>query len=252
MKYLKLNQEVTDIDYGHYVTYSDETGQVSYEFRATRIGLVPLFSNLTKISALAETDLNLALFGKSGVLAYNTETWTSLTGTLPELVKTRLNKEFSWFPKVSEIELPGGDILDAPRFWAALSMYFANHGDFGSWASDLVQFANDLRENPDQEFPGGAFGVPVWKSDLDAHNVYYRISGVKGLLEVLQEYWPEVTEGSRCRGWLTKGTGVISRFQNSQDSALLSAYRVDYYPSVSDNDIALAASKMQEYLNQYR
>lgn len=251
MKYLKLNQGATDPDYGHYVAYSDETGQVSYEFRYSRIGLVPLFSNLSRIFEIAETDKNVALYGKSGVPAYNTQTWDTLAGTLSSTIKDRLDAEFSWFPQVSEIELPNGDILDAPHFWASLSMYFVNHGDLGGWAGDLVQFANDLHENPNLDFPGGAFGVLDWRSDLDAHNIYYRISGNKGLQEVLHDYWSEVTEGSRCRGWLTKGTGVSSRFQSSPDAPLIRMLRATY-PRVTEDDITLAISKMQEYLNQYR
>jgi hypothetical protein len=251
MKYLKLNQEVTDPDYGHYITYSDELEQVSYEFRATRIGLVPLFSNLTKIFSVAGTDLNVALYGKSGVPAYNNETWNSLTGTLSESIRTELDKKFSWFPQVSEIELPNGDILDAPHFWASISMYFVGHGDLGSWAGDLIQYANDLHENPNLNFPDGAFGLLDWKSDLDAHNIYYRISGAKGFREVIREYWPEVTEESRCREWLIRGTGVSSRFQNSTDSTFLRMLR-STYPNITDNDITLAISKMQAYLDQYR
>lgn len=252
MKYLKLNQEVTDLDYGHYVTYSDETKQVSYEFRFSRIGLVSLFSNLSEISSIAETDQNIVLYGKSGVPAYNTETWNSLTGVLSGSIKTELDRRFSWFPQVLEIELPNGDLLDAPHFWASLSMYLVGHGDLGGWAGDLVQFANDLHTNPDVDFPSGSFSKEDWCSDLDAHNVYQKISSEKGLLEVLNEYWPEVTEGSRCRGWLTKGTGVISRFQNSPDSSFINLLRQTLYPEVTNDDITAAAAKMQEYLNQYR
>jgi hypothetical protein len=252
MKYLKLNQEVTDPDYGHYVSYSDETGQVSYEFRASRIGLVPLFSNLTKIYAIAGTDQNVALYGKSGVPAYNTQTWNALAGTLPGSIKTELDKEFSWFPEVTEIELPNGDILDAQHFWATMSMHLVGHGDLGGWAGDLVQFANDLHTNPGASFPSGSFSKSDWCSDLDAHNVYYKISGNKGLLDVLREYWPEVTEGSRCRGWLTRGTGVLSRFQNSSDATFLTVLRTTSYPQVTDSDITSAAAKMQAYLDQYR
>ncbi len=252
MKYLKLNQEVTDPDYGHYVTYSDETGQVSYEFRASRIGLVPLFSNLTEIFSIAETDRNVALYGKSGVPVYNTTAWIMMTGSLSANIKTELDKKFSWFPQVTEIELPSGDIIDAPHFWATMSMYFVNHGDLGGWAGDLVQFANDLHSNPEASFPSGSFGPGDLKADLDAHNIYYRMSGEKGLLEVLREYWSEATEDSRCRVWLTRGTGVLSRFQNSPDASLLSALRLTSYPEVTDSDITLATSKMQAYLDRYR
>ena len=251
MKYLVLNDEVTSPDYGHYVSFSDETGEVKYEFRSSRIPLQALHGALIGIREITGSDRGIALYGKSGIPAYNTTYWNTLVGSLSAQVLAELQSKYPWVPGVTEIETPTGELLDAPHFWATMSGLFAGHGDLTGWAGDLVQFANDLKTDPEAEFPGGTFGWADWWADLDAHNIYYQISANADLTEASKAYWETVDEGLRCRAWITKGD-VRSRFFNSSDLPLLRALITTSYPGVTDALLEAACSKMQAYLDQFK
>ena len=63
MKYTLLNQSPTTGEYGHYVSYSDETGKVTYSFEYRKTPLERIWYALSEIREIAGSDLNVCLYG---------------------------------------------------------------------------------------------------------------------------------------------------------------------------------------------
>ena len=197
-------------------------------------------------SITSTTDFILSQYGRIG--RYNDAAWAVAGGTIDADLKTALDNKFSFFKNVQEIELPNGDTLDAPHFWAVVNTIMNNFGDLGGWAGDLVEFAAALKTNPDESFPtslSSGFDRVDWNSDADAYNIMKTYSN--DLLSDMRAYFTKtLTESQRINTFITSDD-IKTRFNGSPNKTpyldlLMQKYGV--------SDITDAATKMQAYLDE--
>ena len=193
----------------------------------------------------ASTDLIIAQYGRIG--KYNDGNWNIIGGTINTDLKTALDENFSYFQKIQTIELPNGDKLDAPHFWAVINTIMTGHGDLGGWAGDLIQFATTLKTNPTETFPtstSGGFDKIDWNSDADAYNIMKTYTN--DVLNNIQTYFTDkLTEKYRINEFITNDN-IETRFNNSTDKLLLKILMQQY----GVTNITDAATKMQNYIDE--
>ena len=248
MKYTLLNQSPTTGEYGHYVSYSDETGKVTYSFEYRKTPLERIWYALSEIREIAGSDLNMCLYGKSGNPSYNTGIWGAVTGNIDSDLKATLDKDYSWFTQIEELIVPGGAVLDFSHFWATLCSYTSGNGDLGGWVGDIIQYSADLKANSSLVFPAASFGELDYNSDLDAHNIYYRATSID-LIDAMKSYYDNdrVTPRMRATEFLSKGSNLYNRFVGDGLSPLYAALMTVYH--VNTTDVSNAVVKMQNYVN---
>lgn len=196
-------------------------------------------------SITASTDFILSQYGRIG--RYNDITWSIAGGTIDSGLKAALDERFAFFKNVQEIELPNGDTLDAPHFWAVINTIMNGFGDLGGWAGDLVEFAALLKTSPDETFPttSSAFDKVDWNSDADAYNIMKIYSN--DIIADMKGYFTSgLTEKQRINTFITSDD-IKTRFDNSPNKTpylnlLMQKYGV--------TDITDAANKMQAYLDE--
>ena len=243
-------------DFGYHIWLNTNSNNVSYTFGVTKATLSSILIYAEKIKAFiddyktknpsitAATDLILAQYGRIG--RYNDSTWAIAAGTIDSGLKTALDAKFSYFKDNQDIELPNGDFLDAPHFWAVINTIMKGTGDLGGWAGDLVEYAATLNTNPDEPFPtslSGGFDRVDWNSDADAYNLMKTYSN--DLLSSIRTYFTkDLTEKQRINSFITSDN-ILTRFNNSPNTYLLSILMQKYgVPDITD-----AAAKMQAYLD---
>lgn len=187
----------------------------------------------------------VAQYGRSK--KYNGTTWSLVGGTLPETFKTLADEKYSDFYNKESVELPTGEQLDVPHFWAVINTSMHGFGNAGGWAGDLITYAADVKNGSCTSFPCGSFGMEDWIADSDAYIIYKSYSN--DIVNDIQKYYKtKVTESSRKLGFKNDKT-ILERFnaingfmEKMAINTLMKNYGVDA------TDIANAAEKMQNYL----
>ena len=198
---------------------------------------------ISENSSSVKPDLLVCQYGR--INRYNDNTWQIAGGSLPESFKKMADKYYSIFPQIQKINLPNGDVLDAPHFWAVLNTMMTGFGDLGGWGGDLVEFAANVKADNTVTFPSGDFNREDWISDADGYNIYTLYPD--NILLGLKTYFTStLTEKQRVVGFKTSET-IGDRFQNSSNFDYLSVLMIQ--KGVTSTEIALAAQKMQEYLD---
>lgn len=258
MKYLHITRSTTpSSDYfGGHVWLNKEVNKVVYTIGNKIATIKDIIKEGRKIISFIDTykethtsisdssDLILAQYGRIG--RYNDSTWAVAGGNIDASLKAELDAKFLYFQNIQEIDLPNGDKLDAPHFWAVINTLFKGYGDLGGWAGDLVQFAATLKTNPSETFPtssSGGFDKVDWNSDADAYNIIKTYSN--DLLSDMQAYFIEdLSEKQRIDEFITEND-IETRFNNSNNKLFLNFLMTKYgVTSITD-----AATKMQTYLD---
>lgn len=258
MKYLHFTTSTLPSSniFGAHIWLNKETNKVSYTFGNEIATLKDIIKHGRKIedfinnykienpSITASTDLILAQYGRIG--RYNDMAWAVAGGMINASLKAALDEKFLYFQNIQEIDLPNGDKLDAPHFWAVINTIMKGTGDLGGWGGDLVEYAATLQTNPNEPFPtsmSGGFDRIDWNSDADAYNIMKTYSN--DLLSDMETYFTEtLTEKERIDSFITSDN-ILTRFNNSPNSFLLEKLMEKYGVS----DITDAATKMQAYLD---
>jgi hypothetical protein len=258
MKYIHLTTSTTpSSDYlGGHVWYNPNLNATYYTFGERVADLSILLKYARKIKAFiddyktehssisASTDLILAQYGRIG--RYDDVTWDKAGGTIDSDLRSALDSKYSFFKRVQEVELPNGDTIDAPHFWAVINTIMTGNGDLGGWAGDLVEYAALLKTSPDEPFPTiqGAFDRGDWNSDADAYNIMKTYSN--DVISDIESYFTkDLIEKQRIDMFITNDD-IKTRFNNSSNKGYLMILMLKYGVS----DITDAAEKMQEYLDE--
>ena len=213
--------------------------------------VVNLYSDIRDMAAqyisdngiTANPDLYVCQYGR--INRYNDATWQIAGGTLNEGFKTMADQYYSKFSQIQKINLPNGDVLDAPHFWAVLNTMMTGFGDLGGWGGDLVEFAANVKADNSLSFPSGNFDREDWVSDADGYNIY-TLYPDNILLGLKTYYTSTLTEKYRVITFKTEET-IATRFQNSSKYTYLAVLMKQ--KGVTSTDVALAAQKMQDYID---
>lgn len=190
-------------------------------------------------------DLLVAQYGRSET--YNSTQWTTIAGTLPADFKALVSTDYAAFPKIHLVDLPNGDQLEAPHFWAAINASFMGNGDLGGWGGDLVQLAQDIHNNAETTFPSPKFSREDWVSDADAYILYNNYPD--DILAGMEQYYrPELTEAERV-GFFYDGKSIATRFTTSPNYMLM--YMLMYSYKVTQSDLDQAEALLQDYIDSY-
>jgi hypothetical protein len=225
----------------------------SHKLSATTVTLEQMFEIYSGLKELTEkyikennksdsADSLIALYGRS--TTYTGSEWDTLGGTLDDSYINYVS-EYSYFRNIKFIQLPDGNELDAPHFWAVINMSFKGNGDIGGWAGDLVTFQADIDNDSSIDFPDKSFGYQDWISDADAYSIY--ANSKSDILAGMKEYYNgNLTEEYRVASFYN-GKTIKKRFSDS--SNYLKLWALELKKGVSNvND---ASQKMQAYLDKF-
>lgn len=254
MQYIRTTEDLNQdlILYGTYMLYNPKTNEnvIRVSEKPTYIGLedfIEVSNSLKKIATdLKLTPVEYPVYQYIRSNKYNGTTWNLVAGVLNSEFKKIADKDYSMITNIQKLILPNKEYIDFPHFAAALNGLLNKHGDLCGWCGDIVQFAQDLKNNPMAEFPSGQFGIEDLRTDIDAFNIYQLNNS--NITDSLETYYKDMTDAKRFSLFLEKNPKLEDSFNNSSDKMYLTLLRQQLDKDITDEHIKLALQKMQLYL----